>query len=209
MPETGFCISRLEFTTLSKAGFSVRNPADFPIRAQSPCLYDSISVVLFTVSGRCLGREAALRPEVRPEAHVDKRAHLRSSEVHQRGVTPAPLQGSRLRPERLYLLLNSQHDLAPEGLAKIKLPGQRHGILLACGCFQQLSQHNCSGLKPFRSRAVQAQPNGRSSVARARPENPRPRSALSLQVCASSAGLITHAVQESDPTGSQKDGARH
>ena len=46
-----------------------------------------------------------------------------------------------------------QHDLAPEGLAKIKLPGQRHGILLACGCFQQPSQQNCSGLKPFRSRA--------------------------------------------------------
>src|SRR3954451_4422375 len=44
-------------------------------------------------------------------ADVDEVPHLRCSEVHQRGIPPAPL-GLGL-PERLHLFLHLQHELAP------------------------------------------------------------------------------------------------
>ena len=52
---------------------------------------------------------------MRSEAHVDERAHC--GKVHQRCVTPAPLQGVGLGagPERLHLFLDLKHDLAPKG----------------------------------------------------------------------------------------------
>src|SRR5215204_1936528 len=98
----------------------VRDPAHLLIRARSLRL-STISFVRLTVSGRRLRCEAAVRPEMWPEAHVNERAHLRCSQVHQRGVTPAPLPGFGVGagPERLHLLLKLHHDLAPEGLAEL------------------------------------------------------------------------------------------
>src|SRR4051812_26130936 len=55
-----------------------------------------MSLVSLTVSRGRLWPEAALRPEVRSEAHVDQSAHLGRGEVHQGRVTPAPLQSSGL-----------------------------------------------------------------------------------------------------------------
>src|SRR5215204_2958967 len=106
-----------------------------------------MSPVSLTMSGCRLWREAALDAKVWPEAHVDQKAHLRVSQVHQGRVTPARLQGSGLGtgPEWLHLLLELQHDLAPEGLAELELPGQPNGALLL---------HSCSQHKRPRLRAV-------------------------------------------------------
>src|SRR5215204_2748565 len=101
--------------------------------------------MLVPVGGRRLWREAALEAEVWPEAHVDQKAHLRVSQVHQRGITPAPLQSPGLGPERLHLVLDLKHDLAPERLAELELPGQPHRALLP---------HSCSEHKRLRLRAV-------------------------------------------------------
>src|SRR5215207_4037184 len=97
-----------------------------------------MSPVSLTMSGGRLRREAALGAKVWPEAHVDQKAHLRVSQVHQGRVTPARLQGSGLGtgPEWLHLLLELQHDLAPERLAELELPGQPHPTLLWRSCSQ-------------------------------------------------------------------------
>src|SRR5215210_5471359 len=76
---------------------------------------------------------------MRSEAHVDERAHLGCSKVHQGGITPAPLQGVGLGagPEWLHLLLELKHDLAPERLAELEFPGQPHDALLWRSCSQK------------------------------------------------------------------------
>src|SRR5215213_5788676 len=119
---------------------SVRGPAQLTVRTRSRYPGLRWNLVPLTLRGRRLRREVALEAELRPEAHVNQRAHLRGSEVHQGGVTPAPLQGFRFGagPERLHLFLDLQHDLAPEGLAEPELAGQGHGALLS-NC-QPLSQ---------------------------------------------------------------------
>src|SRR5688572_19115011 len=73
-----------------------------------------------------------------PEAHVDESAHLRVSQVHQGRVMPAPLQGFWFGagPEWLHLVLDLKHDLAPERLAELELPGQPHDALLPHSCSQ-------------------------------------------------------------------------
>src|SRR5215210_750231 len=112
---------------------SVRGPAQLTVRARScrPSLRWNLASL--TLSERRFRREAALVAELRPEAHVDQRAHLRGGEIHERSITPTWLERTRLgaAPERLHLLLELKHDLAPEGLAEPELPGQRHGALLS------------------------------------------------------------------------------
>jgi len=112
---------------------SVRGPAQLIVRARSGRPSLRWNLVSLTLSERRLRREAALEAELRPEAHVDQRAHLRGGEIHERSITPTRLQHLWLgaAPERLYLLLELKHDLAPEGLAELELPGQRHGALLS------------------------------------------------------------------------------
>src|SRR5215208_3946362 len=70
------------------------------------------------------------RPGCSTRAHINQGAHLRGGTVHQGRTTPAPLQGSRLGPERLHLFLDPKHNPAPEGLAKIVFSGQGHDALL-------------------------------------------------------------------------------
>src|SRR4051794_5068780 len=57
----------------------------------------------------------------------------------QRGFrAPGWVQGSGLGagPEWLHLLLDLKHDLAPERLAELELPGQPHDALLWRSCSQ-------------------------------------------------------------------------
>src|SRR3954471_17435248 len=86
---------------------SVRGPAQLIVRARSGRPSLRWNLVSLTLSERRLRREAALEAELRPEAHVDQRAHLRGGEVHQGRVTPTWLERTRLgaAPERLHLLL--------------------------------------------------------------------------------------------------------
>src|SRR5215212_11612100 len=97
---------------------SVRGPAQLTVRARSRRSSLRWNLVPLTLRERRLRREAALEAELRSEAHVDQRAHLRGGEVHQGRVTPTWLERLRLvaAPERLHLFLELQHDLSPEGL---------------------------------------------------------------------------------------------
>src|SRR3954471_23120093 len=76
------------------------------------------SLALLAPSECHLWHKAALGAELRPEAYVDQRPQLGGGEVHERGITPTPLQSSGLGPERLHLRLELQHDPAPKGLAE-------------------------------------------------------------------------------------------
>src|SRR3954469_22880374 len=86
---------------------SVRGPAQLIVRARSGRPSLRWNLVSLTLSERRLRREAALEAELRPEAHIDQRAHLRGGEIHERSITPTRLQHLWLgaAPERLYLLL--------------------------------------------------------------------------------------------------------
>src|SRR5215207_9486743 len=97
---------------------SVRGPAQLAVRARSRRPSLRWNLVSLTLSERRLRREAALVAELRLEAHVDQRAHLRGGEIHERSITPTWLERTRLgaAPERLQLLLDLQHNLSPEGL---------------------------------------------------------------------------------------------
>src|SRR5829696_2543433 len=66
---------------------SVRGPARLAVRARSRRPSLRWNFVPLTLSERRLRREAALEAELRPEAHVDQRAHLRGGEIHERSIT--------------------------------------------------------------------------------------------------------------------------
>src|SRR5215207_6017694 len=109
------------------------DPMHLTLSSRDSRLNQPKSVAPLSVSGRRLRRDAAQEAEVRLEAHVDQKAHLRVSKVHQRGIPPALLRWTRHRaaPERLHLLLDLKHNLAPKGLAQIERAGQPHRALLS------------------------------------------------------------------------------
>src|SRR3954454_2539108 len=114
---------------------SVLHATCFPIQARSP----GLKRVRLTGSRGPLRCGATAGIEVGLEAHVDQVTHLRRSKVHQSCITPASLQDFRFGagPERLHLLFDLKHDLAPALFAELELPRQPHPTLLLHTCSQQ------------------------------------------------------------------------